>query len=224
MGPTIAAGGCVIDTLTTVEENRLEELESVVRRGLGSFLEVGAALAEIRDSRLYRRSYGTFADYLQRRWNMGLSHAYRLIDASETVRGMEALSPRGESLLPVSEKQVRPLTALPEPESQAAVWNQAVEEAGGAQPTGVSVAAIAARVLADLDPDEQLQVIEGEEKRVLAEEERREQKDDAAARLAKMWRHVEGLDKLCRQLGTRGAGLARALGVVREELEGLKSP
>jgi hypothetical protein len=40
-------------------DTRLAELEKTIVRG-GSFVEVGLALAEIRDLRLYRREHGNF--------------------------------------------------------------------------------------------------------------------------------------------------------------------
>jgi len=43
-------------------------------------------------------------------------------------------SPRTRTLLPESEKQVRPLTSVPS-KDQPKVWNKAVESAGGRQPT-----------------------------------------------------------------------------------------
>jgi hypothetical protein len=43
--------------LLPAERGRLAELEQVVERGLQTFVEVGLALTEIRDSRLYRVKY-----------------------------------------------------------------------------------------------------------------------------------------------------------------------
>ena len=45
------------------------ELEGVIQGGLQTFTEVGLALLEIRDSRLYRfGGYATVDDYLRERW------------------------------------------------------------------------------------------------------------------------------------------------------------
>lgn len=46
--------------LSLVEHRRLDELETVVERGLAALVEAGAALLEIRESRLYRRDYPTW--------------------------------------------------------------------------------------------------------------------------------------------------------------------
>ncbi len=47
--------------LNELEVRRLTELESVIDRGLETFMEVGRALLEIRESKLYRKSYKTLA-------------------------------------------------------------------------------------------------------------------------------------------------------------------
>lgn len=74
----------------------LNELEGVVQRGLAAFLEVGYALQEIRDRRLYSLPplrYRTFESYLRERVGVSRSHVFRLIDAAR-VDG--ALSPAGD--------------------------------------------------------------------------------------------------------------------------------
>jgi hypothetical protein len=52
----------------------------------------------------------------------------------------------GSEILPISERQVRPLTQL-EPEQQREVWQQAVEAAGGKVPSGRIVKDIVQRIL-----------------------------------------------------------------------------
>lgn len=74
--------GGTMTTGSVVERSRLEQLESVIERGLATFVEVGEALAEIRDSRLYLESHGSFEDYCRQRWGLGRSRAYQLIDAA----------------------------------------------------------------------------------------------------------------------------------------------
>ena len=44
--------------LSAVETGRLAALEQTIERGLQTFVEVGTALLEIRDSRLYRQAFG----------------------------------------------------------------------------------------------------------------------------------------------------------------------
>ena len=56
-----------IVVLSQPEGERLAQCEATIRRGLHTFVEVGQALAEIRDSRLYRATHETFATYLDDR-------------------------------------------------------------------------------------------------------------------------------------------------------------
>lgn len=106
----------------TIVKNRLLECEEVIERGLNTFVEVGAALLEIRDSRLYKDNYSTFEDYCRERWGMSRIHAHRLIESAGVV---ENLLPMG-NILPTSERQARPLVGLP-PELQAQIWQEALE-------------------------------------------------------------------------------------------------
>jgi hypothetical protein len=106
-------------SLSWDEKTRLDALEAVIDEGLKTFVEVGNALLEIRDSRLYRGDFGTFEDYCRERWQMERAHAYRLIDAAQVIRN---LSPMGD--IPTSERQVRPLTKL-EPSEQRLAWKLA---------------------------------------------------------------------------------------------------
>lgn len=61
---------------------RLAELEEVVERGLSTFVDVGNALLEIRESRLYIETHGTFEAYCRDRFALQRQRAYELIEAS----------------------------------------------------------------------------------------------------------------------------------------------
>ena len=122
------------DDLSATEREFLHEREKIIERGSRVFVEVGTALAEIKnykDGVLVRR-YGGFDQYCKERWGFGLAYGYRLMDAAKVV--ME-LSPRGENaaeaVLPTSEKQVRELTRLESPEHRREAWKKTVEGAGG---------------------------------------------------------------------------------------------
>lgn len=97
-------------TAEVVPARSLAECEQVIERGLAVFTEVGAALIEIRDRRLYRQSHGTFEEYCEQRWGFSRSRAYRIIEATQTTR---ALSPIGDTPLPANEGQARELRGLP---------------------------------------------------------------------------------------------------------------
>jgi hypothetical protein len=99
-------------------ERRLWQLESVIKKYRQDFYAVGKALGEIRDDRHYHKlSFNSFESYLTHRWDIGRSHAYRLIEAALVI---DNLSPIGEQL-PKNEAQVRPLTGL-DVFSQRKLW------------------------------------------------------------------------------------------------------
>jgi hypothetical protein len=51
--------------LSVTESAKLENLEEVIDGGLKSFIEVGRALMEIREGRLYRATHMQFESYSQ---------------------------------------------------------------------------------------------------------------------------------------------------------------
>jgi hypothetical protein len=71
--------------LTLAEGARLVELEAVVERGFQTFIDVGQALQEIRDGRLYRAAHATFAEYCRERFGFSDSRGRQLIAAAKTV-------------------------------------------------------------------------------------------------------------------------------------------
>jgi hypothetical protein len=99
-------------------QNRLTTLEMLIESERRCFYKVGKALREIRDEQLYRELFfDSFEQYVKKRWEMGRSHAYRLIEASRVI---DNLSPIGE-LLPENEAQLRPLGKL-KPAEQRKLW------------------------------------------------------------------------------------------------------
>ena len=68
------------------ESQRLVELEKTIAKGKQTFVEVGLALAEIRDLRLYKREYGGFEEYCREKWGWTKQHAYRLIEAAPIAK------------------------------------------------------------------------------------------------------------------------------------------
>jgi hypothetical protein len=93
--------------LSEEQATRYKDRETIIERNFKAFCEVGQALIDIRDERLYREEYATFEDYVSQRWGMKHSQAYRLIDASKV---MKSLSPIGEDdPVPLNEAQAREL-------------------------------------------------------------------------------------------------------------------
>lgn len=127
--------------LTYDEQQRRHHLERKVER---SFYEAGKALAELRDSRLYRDRWHTWENYIADRFGFKRNYANKQIAAAEVVDSLiqnyevqgtnSTLSVTLTGILPTTETQVRPLTSL-DPEDRATVWKNAVDKANGKVPT-----------------------------------------------------------------------------------------
>jgi hypothetical protein len=87
----------------TTPVRSLAELEQIVKTGLATYQEVGAALDEIKSRALYKETHPTFEAYLQEKWQMSLSNGYRKIAAAR----LAANSPMGEK--PPTERAARKL-------------------------------------------------------------------------------------------------------------------
>jgi hypothetical protein len=109
--------------LSADELSTLSVYEGVIRQGLESFVEVGNALARIRDGRLYRAEFKTFEEYCQTRWNLDKRYANRLVVAANVVEDLGPIGPK-----PKTESQVRQLVKLPKEERPKA-WKESVETA-----------------------------------------------------------------------------------------------
>ena len=122
IGATVPGEG-----LSPAEADRLGELEQVVARGLRTFVEVGNALAEIRDQRLYRVGHRTFEDYCRERWDLSRPYAYNLIDAA----AVSAIADTAGLPVPASEAVARALVPLKrDPARVRAAWADTVAEHG----------------------------------------------------------------------------------------------
>ena len=125
--------------LTAEEEHLLARHEAVIERGLQRFVEVGMALADIREKKLYRAQSHTFEAYLSQRWHLGRAQGYRLMDAAEVMRDLSPIGDMGP--LPANEAQARELAAVPADERQA-VWETAVKTAPKGKITATHIKAV----------------------------------------------------------------------------------
>jgi len=107
---------------------RLKHLEAIIEKGIGTFVDVGQSLCEVRDDRLYlMEGFTTFSDYLRGKWALGKTYAYQLIASSQVATNLSAAADmmRPCEIQPVHERQVRPLSIL-NPAQQCEVWEAAV--------------------------------------------------------------------------------------------------
>ena len=113
-----------MEELKTNEKQELQKHETTIKKGLNTFVEVGQALLEIRDKKLYRIEYNTFEQYCQDKWHFTRMRVSQLINASVVIQNVNNCLQK-----PTTESQVRPLTPL-EPEIQNAVWQETIEKHG----------------------------------------------------------------------------------------------
>lgn len=74
--------------LSTSEAANLAFCERRVAAGLESFRDVGLALAQIRDGRLYRATNATFEEYCRQRWGWSARRGYQLMEAAEAIASL----------------------------------------------------------------------------------------------------------------------------------------
>jgi hypothetical protein len=79
--------------LSVNERTEFQQLETVIQTGL----QMGNALMEIRDRRLYRESHMTFEDYCNERWQFSARQANRLIGAAQVVENLRPIGPLPEN-------------------------------------------------------------------------------------------------------------------------------
>jgi hypothetical protein len=127
-------------------KNRLEALEETIRENLKAFYEIGRALKEIRDTRLYKMvlGYETFEDYCKDRWDMGRDYSYKLIGSAQVVENLENVDHGIQK--PVSEPQTRPLTKL-SPPLQVEAWKQSIKTAPDGKITAAHVSKTVRRII-----------------------------------------------------------------------------
>jgi hypothetical protein len=130
-------------SLTQDDTERLKELESVIERGRKTFIEVGYALEEIRDRRLYRQTHATFEAYCAAQWGWTRQRSYQLMNAATVVK----LLPAAMSTRVDNEATARELAKL-EPKEREKVL-LAIEQRG----ERVTPAAIRAFVKAERPAD-----------------------------------------------------------------------
>lgn len=111
----------------------LDKNEEVIRGGLGTFVEVGQALLDIRDSGQYREAgYSSFDQYCQERWGLGRQWAYTHIGASQVC---QAIGVHDRVHLPQNVEQTKPLLPILNTHGEEAVrnaWDQIVDSHEGA--------------------------------------------------------------------------------------------
>lgn len=110
----------------------LADCEQRIERGLTTYIDVGRALGEIRDSRLYKGTYDTFEEYCRERWGFTDRRARQLVDAAEIG-----------NMFPVENaRQAAALASVPASD-RAEVLREAAERSKDGKPTAKAITEIA---------------------------------------------------------------------------------
>ena len=130
----------------------LATLEAVIADGLRSFVEVGRALAAIREKDLYReQGFETFESYCAKRWEFTRMRAHQLMAGAKVAENVNhGLREPAE----LNERQARELARLKEPDAQAKAWAEAVQTAPTTGVTARHVADVVAKRLPPVEPAE----------------------------------------------------------------------
>lgn len=109
--------------ITLSQSKELVALEAAIEKGKKTFVEVGLALARIRDGKLFQADYETFEEYCRDRWGWSRPYCVQLIQAAAVAKSL----PEGVAI--ATESQARELSkAAPEQREEV------LEEAASAGP------------------------------------------------------------------------------------------
>ena len=97
-----------------VAVKRLTKLEGVIEKGMTSFVDVGNALAEIRNQKLYLEAgFHNWEDYVSQRWGMQKRWSYQLIESARIAGLLPSVDIKvgavAHNNMSIGEYQLRPL-------------------------------------------------------------------------------------------------------------------
>lgn len=107
-----------MENLILYNQLTLEELEKIIAKGLNTFIEVGLALFEIKNRRLWADRYESFDQYCRVVWGFGQSNAYYLINNSQIAKTL--------SVPPAAPSHVAPLKTLKTDKARKQAWLEAI--------------------------------------------------------------------------------------------------
>ena len=117
-------------TLTAAEIESRNRLEAIARGGLGTYLQVGDALTEIRDRHLYRDSHPSFESYLRERWGVIIPNSDLLSQAGVPVEVLAT---------PPAEQEPRKLLREKPCEALARACEQTLSALDGDERLGIEI-------------------------------------------------------------------------------------
>lgn len=122
-----------LSALNSAEQEQLNLCETIIEKGYNTFIEVGNALFEIRNNKLYREKHSTFEEYCKQKWQIKRQRAYELMDAASIVNTLSEISDKNSNeikVLPsinIRESHAVALGKIPE-EMRNVIWQKVVDE------------------------------------------------------------------------------------------------
>jgi hypothetical protein len=124
-----------VNGLSDAEQAELYACEAVIETGWATFVQVGLALARIREAQLYRLEFQRFDTYCRVKWQYARRYVDQVIAAAQLFNYLSANCARRK---PDHESQLRPLVGL-SLEQAAAAWERAASRAGPRKITALMV-------------------------------------------------------------------------------------
>jgi hypothetical protein len=139
--------------LSSAEKERFRELELIVDSKLTVFIQCGRALLEIREKKLWRGRYDSFAAYARERFGLCHSTANQICRSTQVYETLSATLADSDTPVreTVAEITLRPLVTLPSPELQKETWRLAANLSPDKQPTRTITARVARMVTEAVD-------------------------------------------------------------------------
>lgn len=132
-----------LSPLDSTEQAQLIACEKIIEKGYTTFIEVGNALFEIRNNKLYREKHSTFEEYCKGKWQIKRQRAYELMEAASIVNTLSEISDKNnyeepqELTVNIRESHAAALAKIPQ-ELRNDVWQKVVEKQ---QNTGKAITA-----------------------------------------------------------------------------------
>lgn len=132
-----------LSPLDSTEQAQLIACEKIIEKGYTTFIEVGNALFEIRNNKLYREKHSTFEEYCKGKWQIKRQRAYELMEAASIVNTLSEISDKNNYEEPqeltgnIRESHAAALAKIPQ-ELRNDVWQKVVEKQ---QNTGKAITA-----------------------------------------------------------------------------------
>ena len=125
-----------LENITMIEALRRNELEKIIKKGFVPFMEMGFALAEIKEKKLYRDLYATFEEYCKEKWGFSRTYSYYVIKGSEAIKSL----PQHTFTRVNTEKQARAVSKVrPEKRNDVVLAASAKAESEGRPMTSTDI-------------------------------------------------------------------------------------